>query len=149
MHHRTILSINYQKSIFYDIISIVNDESLMPSYFDNMASTPLDPRVLDAMLPYFLQPNLACNHAAQHRAGENCRQAIDQARETILASLGGQNNYELIFTSGATESINLCLSGLAHAYRKQKNHVRYSKIEIHLGLVSQDGREKKNMKISN
>ncbi len=95
----------------------------MSPYFDHMASTPLDPRVLDAMQPYFLQANLACNHAANHRAGEACRQVIEHAKETILTSLQAQNHYELIFTSGATESINLCLSGLAHTYRKQKNHL--------------------------
>lgn len=120
----------------------------MPSYFDNMASTPLDPRVLDAMLPYFLQPNLACNHAAQHRAGENCRQAITQAKETILASLGGQNNYDLIFTSGATESINLCLSGLAYAYRKQKNHVISFATEHSATLMCLDNLAKQGIEIT-
>ena len=88
-----------------------------------MASTPLDPRVFDAMQPYFLQPKLACNHAAHHLAGEACREVIEQAKQSILTTLHAHDTYELIFTSGATESINLCLSGLAHTYRKQKNHI--------------------------
>ena len=120
----------------------------MALYFDNMASTPLDPRVLDAMQPFFLQADLACNHAAHHRAGDACRGVIAKAKETILASLQAEHHYEVIFTSGATESINLCLTGLAHTYRQQKNHIISFATEHSATLMCLDNLAKKGFEVT-
>jgi cysteine desulfurase len=82
----------------------------MPAYFDHNATTPLDPRVLEAMLPYLSGPG--GNPSSVHRYGRAARQAIDTAREQVAALLGVQAS-QLTFTSGGTESNNLALKGVA------------------------------------
>lgn len=81
----------------------------MPIYFDHNATTPLDPRVLEAMLPYFGGPY--GNASSVHRYGRAARDAIEAARAQV-AALAGAEASELIWTSGATESNNLALRGL-------------------------------------
>ena len=95
----------------------------MTLYFDHMAATPLDPRVFTAMRPYFLQSQLSCNHAANHKAGDSVRQIIHDAKHSILSAVHATESHDIVFTSGATESINLCLLGMARNYQKQKNHI--------------------------
>jgi cysteine desulfurase len=86
-------------------------------YLDHMASTPLDPRVLEAMRPW-LDPAAAGNpHATTHSAGWRARDAIEQAR-ALVAELIGARPGEIVFTSGATEANNLALVGASHAGRR-------------------------------
>ena len=87
-------------------------------YLDHSATTPVDPRVLETMLPYFSIEY--GNASSSHRAGRRAEQATEQAREKIAAVCGCHPN-ELIFTSGATESNNLALRGLVQHSRSQND----------------------------
>ena len=98
-----------------------------PVYLDYHATTPVDPRALDAMLPYF---NTRFGNAASrsHAFGWEAEKAVDRAREQ-LAALVGASAGEIVFTSGATESNNLVLKGLAASLRGRKDHIVTSVIE--------------------
>jgi cysteine desulfurase len=96
----------------------------MEIYCDNAATTALDPEVIEAILP-FLQ-NQYGNPSSTHWAGRKVKESIDQARRTIAGILGASPK-EIYFTSGATEAINLAITGTIHAY--DISHVITSKIE--------------------
>jgi len=92
-----------------------------PIYLDHHATTPVDPRVVEAMLPYFSE-KFGNAGSTSHSFGWECRDAVQAARETLAKGLGARPS-EIVFTSGATESNNLVIRGLADRKRRRSNHI--------------------------
>ena len=107
----------------------------MRVYLDYNATTPVDPAVLEAMLP-FLGENFG-NAGSVHTPGQRARAAVDAARESVAALIGAKSS-EIVFTSGGTEADNLALFGAVAASSKQRKHVITTAIEHHAILHSCD-----------
>ncbi len=105
----------------------------LPIFMDSQSTTPVDPRVLEAMLPYFTEK---FGHPASrnHPFGWEAEGAVDRARGEIAGLIGARDPKELVFTSGGTEAINLALKGVAEMYREKGNHIVTTAIEQRAGL---------------
>ena len=104
-----------------------------PIFMDSQSTTPADPRIVEAMLPYFTE---RFGHPASrnHPFGWEAEAAVDRAREQLAALIGARDPKELVFTSGGTESINLAIKGVVEMYREKGNHIVTTVIEQRAGL---------------
>ena len=114
-------------------------------YFDHNATTPVDKRVVEAMLPFFTEH--FGNASSIHEFGRTARKAVEDAREKVAEFLGADPS-EIIFTSGGTESNNLAIKGVAEAFVKKGNHIITSQIEHHAVLNPCKELEKKGFRIT-
>ncbi|HKX45912.1 MAG TPA: IscS subfamily cysteine desulfurase [Planctomycetota bacterium] len=99
----------------------------LPIYMDYQATTPVDPRVLEAMLPFFTE-DFGNAASRNHPFGWRAEEAVEQARERCAAAIGASPK-ELVFTSGSTEAINLALKGVAAMYGEKGRHIVTSEAE--------------------
>ena len=117
----------------------------MRAYLDYNSTTPVDPAVLAAMLPY-LRENFG-NASSIHSAGQGARAAVDRARESVAALIGAKSP-EIVFTSGGTEADNLAILGVLAASTAARKHIITSAIEHHAVLNSCQSLEKQGIAVT-
>jgi len=117
-----------------------------PIYFDNHATTPVDPRVVEAMLPYFTE-HFGNAASRNHAYGWAAEDAVEKGRKQI-ASLIGATSKEIVFTSGATESNNLAIKGVAEMYAEKGNHIITAATEHKAVLDTCKHLEKKGCRVT-
>jgi cysteine desulfurase len=117
-----------------------------PIYMDHHATTPVDPRVLEAMLPYFTE-QFGNSASRNHAFGWEAEEATEVAREQI-ANLIGAVPKEIVFTSGATESDNLAIKGVAYMYREKGDHIITASIEHKAVLDASKALERDGFKVT-
>jgi cysteine desulfurase len=114
-------------------------------YLDYAATTPVDPRVLEAMLPYFSEKYF--NSSGVYGPGQECRSALDAARQKVADALGCRPA-EIVFTSGGTESDNAAIGGIAMTLRGETKHIITSMIEHHAVLHRCHAMEKQGFEVT-
>jgi cysteine desulfurase len=115
------------------------------AYFDHAATTPPDPRVVEAMLPYFT--TRWGNPSSIYYEAREARKGLDAARRTVASILGAKPN-DIVFTSGGTESDNLALRGVAYASRHRGRHIVTTAIEHHAVLHTAERLEQEGFKVT-
>jgi len=118
---------------------------MKPIYLDHAATTPTDPAVVQAMLPFFTR--IYGNPSSMHAFGQEAKRAIEAARDSIASFLGAKPE-EIIFTSGGTESNNFILKGIAASSGNRGNHIITSAIEHHAVLESCHYLEKQGFQVT-
>jgi len=118
-----------------------------PIYLDNHATTPVDPRVLAEMLPFFTE-KFGNASSKNHPFGWEAEAAVDSAREQVARLIGASSPREIVFTSGATESDNLAIKGVAQAYRERGNHIVTCATEHKAVLDACKALEKQGFKVT-
>ena len=119
---------------------------IIKTYLDYAATTPVDPRVLKAMLPYFTKK--FGNSISLHTFGQEAKKALEKTRSIMAKVLNAQNKNEIIFTSSATESNNFAIKGIAFANQNRGKHIIISSIEHSCVLNSSQWLEKQGFKIT-
>jgi cysteine desulfurase len=104
-----------------------------PIFMDSHSTTPVDPRALEAMLPYFTE-KFGHPGSRNHPFGWEAEAATDKAREQVARLIGARDPKEVVFTSGGTEAINLAIKGVAEMYREKGTHIVTLAIEQRAGL---------------
>ncbi|WVQ83986.1 hypothetical protein IAT38_006131 [Cryptococcus sp. DSM 104549] len=103
-----------------------------PIYLDMQATTPMDPRVLDKMLPFFTE-QFGNPHSRTHAYGWEAESAVDRARSEVAALVGAQSK-DIVFTSGATESNNMLIKGIAKFHQAKKRHIITTQTDLQTSL---------------
>jgi len=119
---------------------------VIKTYLDYAATTPVDPRVLKAMLPYFTEK--FGNSISLHSFGQEAKKALEKTRSIMAKALNTKDKNEIIFTSSATESNNLAIKGIAFANQNKGKHIIISSIEHSCVLNSAQWLEKQGFKIT-
>jgi len=118
-----------------------------PIYLDNHATTPVDPKVLAAMLPFFTE-KFGNASSKNHPFGWEAEAAVDSVRQQVARLIGASSPREIVFTSGATESDNLAIKGVAQAYRERGNHIVTCATEHKAVLDACKALEKQGFKVT-